>query len=556
MNTDNTNGADMVSLRKQAWQDVESQVATVGEASIRSWFDRDPQRFETLSIDAAGLFLDYSKNRLDKPTLKKLVALAKASGVEGLRDAMFAGERINVTENRSVLHTALRDLSQSQLQVDGADVLADIRQVRKQVYAFATRVRDGDWVGRSGKPITDVVNIGIGGSDLGPRMVCEALKAYAHPRLRMHFVANIDGDALADVLAVVDPERTLFVVASKTFTTIETLTNAHSARLWFLAQGGTEADIARHFVAVSTNRDAVVAFGIDPANMFPFWDWVGGRYSLWSSIGLAIAICIGAEEFEELLGGAHAMDQHFRSAPLESNMPVLLAMIGIWYRNFLGATSIAVLPYSEHLHRLPAYLQQLDMESNGKSVTRDGAGVSHATGPIVWGEPGTNGQHAFFQLLHQGSNLVPIDFILPLEATHNLPEHHRLLVANCLAQSSALMNGRSVDQVRTELAAKGVTGDEAERLAMHRGFPGNRPSNTILLNRLDAASLGALIALYEHKVFVQGVVWNVNSFDQWGVELGKVVATEIGQILDGGALPSGLDASTRGLLARLSSPRA
>jgi len=553
MNIDNRNGAGVDSRRADAWQDIESQVSTVGQASIRSWFDRDPQRFETMSIDAAGLFLDYSKNRLDSPTLLKLIALAKASGIEALRDAMFAGERINVTEDRSVLHTALRDLSQSQLQVDGLDVLADIRRVRQQFYAFATRVRDGDWTGRSGKPITDVVNIGIGGSDLGPRMVCEALKAYAHPRRRMHFVANIDGDALADVLATVDPERTLFIVASKTFTTIETLTNAHSARRWFLAQGGTQADIARHFVAVSTSRDAVAAFGIDPANMFPFWDWVGGRYSLWSSIGLAIAICIGPEKFEELLGGAHAMDRHFRSAPLESNMPVLLAVIGIWYRNFLGAASVAVLPYSQHLHRLPAYLQQLDMESNGKTVTRDGVRVLQATGPIIWGEPGTNGQHAFFQLLHQGSELVPIDFILPLEATHDLPKHHRLLVANCLAQGSALMNGRSVDQIRAELAARGIKNADIERIAQHRSFPGSRPSNTILLKRLDAASLGALIALYEHKVFVQGVVWNVNSFDQWGVELGKVVAMEVADMLNGGTITASLDASTQGLIARVRS---
>jgi glucose-6-phosphate isomerase len=555
MNTDNTSGAGIDSRRERAWQDVESQVAAVGDASIRARFDSDPQRFETMSIEAAGLFLDYSKNRLDKPTLQKLMALAKACDVEALRDAMFAGERINVTENRSVLHTALRDLSNSQLQVDGVDVLADIRQVRKQLYAFATRVRDGEWVGRSGKSITDVVNIGIGGSDLGPRMVCEALKVYAHPRLRMHFVANIDGDALADVLKAVDPERTLFIVASKTFTTIETLTNAHSARRWFLAQGGTEADIARHFVAVSTNRDAVTAFGIDPANMFPFWDWVGGRYSLWSSIGLAIAICVGAEKFDELLGGAHAMDRHFRSTPLESNMPVLLAMIGIWYRNFLGAGSVAVLPYSEHLHRLPAYLQQLDMESNGKTVTRDGLRVTHATGPIIWGEPGTNGQHAFFQLLHQGSELVPIDFILPVEATHDLPEHHRLLVANCLAQGSALMNGRGIDEVRAELAAKGVVSADIERLALQRSFEGNRPSNTLLMSRLDAAALGALIALYEHKVFVQGVVWNINSFDQWGVELGKVVATDIGDVLAGGKTPGKQDASTRGLVDRILTKR-
>lgn len=547
----NTDFANTGAGRAAAWRAVQDQVAAVSATPMRRWFELEPNRFEAMSLDAAGLFLDFSKNRVDAPTMRKLIALARACDVEARRDAMFAGERINITENRSVLHTALRDLTHPELILDGVDVLADIREVRQQMFAFAERVRSGEWLGCSGKPVTDVINIGIGGSDLGPRMVCEALKSFAHPRLRMHFVANIDGDALADVLASVNPEQTLFIVASKTFTTIETLTNAHSARRWFLQRGGQEKDIARHFVAVSTNRDAVAEFGIDPANMFPFWDWVGGRYSLWSSIGLSIALCVGSAQFEQLLAGAHAMDRHFCSAPLEANMPVQMAMIGIWYRNFLHAPSVAVLPYAEHLHRLPAYLQQLDMESNGKSVTFDGVRATHVTGPVIWGEPGTNGQHAFFQLLHQGSELVPIDFILPVEATHGLPAHHRLLMANCLAQGSALMTGRSVEDVRAELAAKGVAATEIDRLALHRSFEGNRPSNTLLMNRLDPASLGALIALYEHKVFVQGMVWNVNSFDQWGVELGKVVATDIGNVLAGGKAPGKLDPSTSGLINRV-----
>ncbi len=551
----NTEQADAGVRRAALWQQLAGLAGTVGVRPIAEWFSAEPGRFEDLSCDAAGLFLDYSKHRLDGFTLERLFELARVCDVEGRRDAMFAGQRVNVTENRSVLHTALRDMTSPQLVVDGVDVLADIRRVRQMVYAFADRLRSGEWRGYTGKPITDVVNIGIGGSDLGPRMVCEALKADARPGLRVHFVANIDGDALADVLAAVDSEQTLFIVASKTFTTIETLTNAHSARRWFLASGATDKDIRRHFVAVSTNREAVAQFGIDPQNMFPFWDWVGGRYSLWSSIGLAIAISVGPAKFEQLLAGAHAMDRHFRTAPLRKNMPVVLGMIGIWYRNFLGASSIAVIPYSEHLHRLPAYLQQLDMESNGKSIAMDASRVRHATGPIVWGEPGTNGQHAFFQLLHQGSDLVPVDFILPISPGHQLAEHHRLLVANCLAQSSALMNGRDIDSVRLELARQGMTVEQADRLAPHRGFDGNRPSNTILLDWLDASSLGALISLYEHKVFVQGVVWNVNSFDQFGVELGKVVATELGQVLGGAAMPDGLDGSTRGLLDRVLKPR-
>jgi len=539
-----------------AWSALANHGERLRARNMLDLFAADAQRAGRYSFEAAGLFLDYSKNRIDEDAFAALFELARTSGVESRREAMFAGERINVTENRSVLHTALRDQSSEKLIVEGNEILGPIRAVRARVAAFAERVRAGQWLGRTGKSITDVVNIGIGGSDLGPRMVCEALRAFAHPRLRMHFVANIDGAALADVLAGVDPERTLFIVASKTFTTIETLTNARSARTWFLAGGANESDVAKHFVAVSTNTEAVKAFGIDPDNMFPFWDWVGGRYSLWSSIGLSIVISIGAENFEKLLAGAHAMDEHFRTAPLARNMPVVLALLGIWYRNIFNAASMAVLPYSEHLQRLPAYLQQLDMESNGKSVTLEGAAVDHATGPIIWGEPGTNGQHAFFQLLHQGTQLVPIDFILPVNPTHTLREHHDLLVANCLAQSSALMEGKSVGQVKKEMSASNAATADIERLAMHRSFPGNRPSNTILIAQLDPAALGSLIALYEHKVFVQGVIWNINSFDQWGVELGKVVATKIGMMIHEGKVADDADASTRGLLQRCLSRRA
>jgi len=536
--------------RTEQWAALAIHAERLKEKTMVDLFRDDPDRAQKYSVEAAGLFLDYSKNRLDDAARSRLLDLARATGIEARRDAMFAGERINVTEDRSVLHTALRDQTSPRLEVDAGDILGPIRAVRQRAFAFSERVRSGTWRGYTGKSITDVVNMGIGGSDLGPRMVCEALRTFAHPRLRMHFVANIDGAALADVLAKVDPQRTLFIVASKTFTTIETLTNAHSARAWFISGGAEERDVARHFVAVSTNSEAVRAFGIDPENMFPFWDWVGGRYSLWSSIGLPIIISLGPENFDRLLAGAHAMDLHFRSAPLASNMPVLLGLIGVWYRNFFDAPSVAVLPYSEHLQRLPAYLQQLDMESNGKSVTLQGTHVDCATAPIIWGEPGTNGQHAFFQLLHQGTQLVPIDFILPMRPTHDLTGHHDLLVANCLAQSSALMNGKTVDQARQELGATAGSATARKQLAMHRSFAGNRPSNTLLLEQLDPASLGALIALYEHKVFVQGVIWNVNSFDQWGVELGKTLATRIGKAIRSGQLAGEFDPSTRHLLER------
>ncbi|QDF97201.1 glucose-6-phosphate isomerase [Azoarcus sp. DD4] len=530
-----------------AWRALAAHRAELGDVRMRAQFEADPGRFERHTLRAAGLFLDYSKNRIDDRTLPLLLALARERGLDGARAAMFAGRRINNTEDRAVLHVALRNRSDTPIEVDGKDVMPAVREVLARMGEFAEAVREGLWRGYTREAITDVVNIGIGGSDLGPAMVCQALATHGHPRLRMHFVSNIDGDHLAGVLAGLNPARTLFVIASKTFTTIETMTNAASARKWFLAGGGSEADIARHFVAVSTNAERVAAFGIDLANMFGFWDWVGGRYSLWSAVGLPIALQVGRARFEELLDGAHAMDRHFVEAPLEANMPVILGLLGVWYRGFFGAGSLCVAPYAQALARLPAYLQQLEMESNGKSVTRDGQPVDAATCPVIWGEPGTNGQHAFFQLLHQGTDLIPVDFIAPLAAGHGLPDHHRLLLANCIAQSKALMVGKSADEVRAELGAAGMAGEALEALVPHRVFPGNRPSNTLLLPDLSPAALGALIALYEHKVFVQSVIWGINAFDQWGVELGKQIASRIGAELAGEPLGAH-DASSRGLI--------
>ena len=531
-----------------AWQSLAAHHAQIGTTQLRELFAADGQRFERMLLSAAGLTLDYSKNRVDAKALELLFALARERGVEAARDAMFAGERINNTEDRAVLHVALRNPDGSRVAVDGEDVMPAVAKVRQRMGAFAEEVRAGQWTGYTGQTITDVVNIGIGGSDLGPYMVCEALSGSPDARLNMHFVSNVDGAHLARVLAQVDPERTLFIIASKTFTTIETMTNAASARAWFLAGDAKEKDIGRHFVAVSTNAEKVTEFGIDTTNMFGFWDWVGGRYSLWGAVGLPIALNVGRENFEALLEGAHGMDRHFTEAPLEANMPAILALLGVWYRGFFGAGSVAIAPYAQALSRLPAYLQQLEMESNGKSVTRDGQAVDAATCPVIWGEPGTNGQHAFFQLLHQGTDLIPVDFIAPLKATHDLKDHHRLLLANCIAQSKALMVGKTAGEVRAELSAAGMKGDALEALVPHRVFPGNRPSNTILMPALSPQALGALIALYEHKVFVQGVIWGINSFDQWGVELGKQIANRIAGELAGGETGEH-DASTLGLIA-------
>ncbi|WP_036169298.1 glucose-6-phosphate isomerase [Massilia sp. 9096] len=531
-----------------AYQALQNHAAKARDWQMRDLFAQDPQRFERLSVEAAGLFLDYSKNRLDGRTLELLKTLVQERGVERLRDAMFAGEKINLTEGRAVLHTALRAPRDRQITVDGQDVGADVHAVLDHVKTFSDAVRNGDWVGHTGKQITDVINIGIGGSDLGPKMVCLALRQFAHPRLTMHFVSNVDGHDMDAALSRVNPETTLFIIASKTFTTAETMMNANTARQWFLQSAGEEA-LARHFVAVSTNVEAIKKFGIDPANMFPFWDWVGGRYSVWSAIGLPVALCVGFGYFSDFLAGAHAMDEHFRNAPIEQNLPTILALIGFWNREFLDCASVSIAPYHQDLNRFPAYLQQLEMESNGKRVTRAGDVITdYETCPTIWGDVGTNGQHAYFQLLHQGTDVTPIDFIAALRPAHEFHNHHAALLANCFAQSEAFMKGKTADEVRQDLA--GQPADEIERLAPHKTFPGNRPSNTILMEYLTPATLGALVALYEHKTFVQGALWDVNSFDQWGVELGKVLAKKIEAELNGEAQPAQHDSSTNGLIAR------
>jgi glucose-6-phosphate isomerase len=532
-----------------SYQALETHAIEAEDWHMRSLFAADPQRFARMSLEAAGLFLDYSKNRLDGRTLELLADLARERGVEAQRDAMFAGARINNTENRAVLHTALRAPRETRLVVDGQDVIADVHAVLARIKTFTEAVRGGAWLGHTGKPITDIVNIGIGGSDLGPKMVCLALRQYAHPRLAMHFVSNVDGHDMDAALSRVDPETTLFIVASKTFTTAETMMNAHTARKWFL-QHAPQAALPKHFVAVSTNTEAVAKFGIDTANMFPFWDWVGGRYSVWSAIGLSVALCVGFGYFADFLAGAHAMDEHFRSAPIEQNMPMLLGLIGFWNREFIGSPSVSIAPYHQDLNRFPAYLQQLEMESNGKRVTRDGDLVDTETCPVIWGECGTNGQHAYFQMLHQGTDITPIDFIAALRPSHELHNHHAALLANCFAQSEAFMTGKTADEVRQDLQAQGLALAEIERMVPHKTFPGNRPSNTILMDYLTPAALGALIALYEHKTFVQGVIWDVNSFDQWGVELGKVLAKKIESELTGEPQVALHDSSTNGLIAR------
>ncbi|MDB5842266.1 MAG: glucose-6-phosphate isomerase [Herminiimonas sp.] len=516
---------------------------------MRELFARDPDRFNQLSVEAAGLFLDYSKNRLTGETIELLVALARERGLEQRRNAMFAGEKINSTEQRAVLHTALRAPRDLALRVDGQDVAGDVHAVLDRIGHFTEQVRSGQWRGFTGEAITDIVNIGIGGSFLGPKMACHALRSFAHPRLTMHFVSNVDGHDLDAVLQKVDPATTMFIVASKTFTTLETMMNAQSARAWFLSHG-TPDGLPQHFVAVSTNTEAVKAFGIDPANMFPFWDWVGGRYSIWSAIGLPVALAIGFERFRQFLAGAQAMDQHFSTAPLERNMPVILGLVGIWNRNFLDCASLSIAPYHQDLNQFPGYLQQLEMESNGKRVSMDGAELRTLSCPAIWGDVGTNGQHAYFQLLHQGTDVIPVDFIAALAPAHLLPGHHAALLANCFAQSEAFMRGKTVEEVRAELQVQGMTEQQIKALLPHRVFPGNRPSNTILMEALTPATLGALIALYEHKVFVQGVLWGVNSFDQWGVELGKVLAKNIQLELEGKPSPKLHDSSTNGLIAR------
>lgn len=531
------------------WRRLQAHRDEVRRGHLREWFAADPQRFARFSRRLDGLLVDYSKHLITDATLPLLAALARARGVEALRDRMFAGEPINSTEGRAVLHVALRNRSPRPMHVDGRDVMPDVRAALDHLRRFSDQVRAGRATGFSGLPLTDVVNIGIGGSDLGPAMVTEALTPYAREGPRLHFVSNVDGAHLDETLRTLHPATTLFIIASKTFTTEETMMNARSARAWFLAGAdGAEAHIAKHFVAVSTNEREVRSFGIDPANMFVFWDWVGGRYSLWSSIGLPIAIAAGFGRFEQLLDGAFTMDEHFRTAPIEDNLPFILALLGIWYTDFLGADTHAVLPYDQYLRRLPAYLQQLDMESNGKRVGRDGQVVDVPTGPIVWGEPGTNGQHAFYQLLHQGTRLVPCDFLIAAEAHHDMPEHHVSLVANCLAQSEALAFGETADEVTRELAAQGLDPEAIARLRPHKVFPGNRPSTTLAYRQLGPRTLGKLLALYEHKVFVMGAVWGINSFDQWGVELGKQLAKRLRPELSQPGAVTTHDSSTNGLL--------
>jgi glucose-6-phosphate isomerase len=534
-----------------AWKALEAHHAEIRALHLRELFAQDPGRATRMRLKLDDFLVDLSKNRVTDRTLELLVQLAEERDLSGWIARMFAGERINVTESRAVLHVALRNRSSRPMHVDGEDVMPAVRAVLAKMRRFTDALADGTHRGFTGERITDVVNIGIGGSDLGPLMVCEALEPYWREGMRAHFVSNVDGAHLAETVKHLDPARTLFIVASKTFTTLETLTNARSARAWLVEKLGDQAAVAKHFVAVSTNHAAVEAFGIDPANVFEFWDWVGGRYSLWSAIGLPIACVVGMDRFEELLEGAHRLDEHFRTAPLRENVPVMLALIGVWYASFFDACSFAVLPYDQSLHRLPAWLQQGDMESNGKRTRRDGSVIEgYSTGPIVWGEPGTNGQHAFFQLLHQGTRLVNCDFIAPIQSRYPIGDHHDKLLANMLAQTEALMVGKTETEARAELEKSGASPAKIAALVPHKVFPGNRPSTTILFDRLDPRTLGTLLAIYEHRIFVQGVIWGVNSFDQWGVELGKQLADRILPELRDGATGTH-DASTAALIAHV-----
>lgn len=530
-----------------SWEKLNQLAVAHKNLQIKDLFT-DSSRFENFSIRFEDLLVDYSKNRLDTETKKALLDLANEVGLKDAIEAMFTGKKINGTEGRAVLHTALRNRSNEPVMVDGDDVMPEVNQVLAQMKAFADQISSGTWLGYTGKPIKSLVNIGIGGSDLGPVMVTEALKPYQNPNLEIFFVSNVDGTHIAETLKKVDPETTLFFIASKTFTTQETMTNAHTARNWFMDFAKDEAAVAKHFVALSTNAKAVEVFGIDTKNMFAFWDWVGGRYSLWSAIGLPIACAIGFDNFENLLEGAHSMDQHFRTTAFEQNIPVILALVGIWNTNFLGASSEAILPYDQYLHRFAAYFQQGNMESNGKYVTRNGDKVDYTTGPIIWGEPGTNGQHAFYQLIHQGTHLIPCDFIAPAISHNPIGDHHVKLLSNFFAQTEALMNGKSLEEVHTEMTKSGKSSEEIEKIAPHRVFEGNRPTNSILVKQITPYTLGQMIAMYEHKIFVQGVIWNIFSFDQWGVELGKVLANAILPELQDDKAVSSHDASTNGLI--------
>ncbi len=534
------------------WQALAEHQKEIFPLHMRDLFEKEPDRFQKYSLRFDDMLFDYSKNRITDKTLSLLFQLARDMNLESMREKMFTGEKINFSEGRAVLHTALRNRSNTPVYVDGKDVMPDVNRVLAQMRDFSERVHNGSWKGFTGKKITDVVNIGIGGSDLGPLMACNALKPYALPGINVHFVANIDGAHLARTLEVCNPETTLFIVASKTFTTQETMTNARSARAWFLQRASEPEDVSMHFVALSTNAKAVKDFGIDTDNMFEFWDWVGGRYSLWSAIGLSIALYIGMDNFEEMLTGGHEMDQHFRTTPLEQNMPVIMGLIGVWYNNFFNTETHAILPYDQGLSRFTAYLQQADMESNGKFVDREGKKINYSSGPIIWGEAGTNGQHAFYQLIHQGNKLIPCDFLMPVKSHYavgnNGDEHHKILLANMLAQTKALMQGKTPLEVKREMEAMGMSDEEIRTVLPHRVFGGNRPTNSILFEKLTPRTLGRLIALYEHKVFVQGIIWHINSFDQWGVEFGKQLAQGILPQLLAGAQATDLDCSTNGLI--------
>ncbi|MBX9850196.1 MAG: glucose-6-phosphate isomerase [Cytophagaceae bacterium] len=532
-----------------SWKKLNDHYQKISTAHLKDLFKNDPKRFDKYSIKLNNILLDYSKNRINDETMSLLLSLANESNLKKAIDAMFSGEKINNTEKRSVLHVALRNRKNSPIKVDGEDVMPKINEVLKKMKKFCDEVRSGSWKGYTGKAITDVVNIGIGGSDLGPYMVTEALKPYAQKGLNVHFVSNVDGTHIAETVKKVNPETTLFIIASKTFTTQETITNAESAKSWFLEKAKDEKAVAKHFVALSTNAKEVSKFGIDTNNMFEFWDWVGGRYSLWSAIGLSIAVYIGFENFEKLLQGAHEMDNHFRDTPFEKNIPVILALLGIWYNNFFGAESHAILPYDQYMHRFAAYFQQGDMESNGKGVTKDGKKITeYQTGPIIWGEPGTNGQHAFYQLIHQGTKIIPCDFMAPVQSQNPIGDHHPKLLANFFAQTEALMKGKTAEEAKVELGKEGLKEKDLEDLLPHKVFEGNRPTNSIFFIKLTPEVLGSLIAMYEHKIYVQSVIWDVNAFDQWGVELGKQLAKKILAELNDASEVTSHDASTNGLI--------
>ena len=541
----------MTTLTQSApWQTLSSLAESVKSAHMRDWFADDAQRAERLQASACGIFLDYSKNRVTDDVLTALFDLADAQGVDAQKAAMFNGEIINTTEGRAVLHTALRNFSGNPVMVDGKDVMPEVLATLDKIQAFTHSIHSGEHKGYTGKAIKHIVAIGIGGSFLGPKIMTEALKPYRTDAVKVHFVANVDGCHIHDVLSERDHEDTLIVMSSKSFSTQETLQNTLTAKAWFLKQGGTQEDIAKHFVAVSSNVKAATEFGIAEENIFPMWDWVGGRYSLWSAIGLPISLALGFDNFKGLLEGAYAMDEHFKTAPKEQNLPVLLAVLGVWYRNFFDAQSQVLLPYYHYLRGLPAYVQQLDMESNGKLVTQAGEAIDYETGPIIWGSEGTNGQHSFHQLIHQGHGVIPVDFLMPLNVPNQDDTHHAMLASNCFGQAQALMQGKTFEDCYADLNGKGLDDAEQTRLAQHKTMPGNKPSNTMLFEKLDPFTLGALVAMYEHKVFVQGVIWQLNSFDQWGVELGKVLGNQVLAGIQGDADSADFDSSTQQLINR------